>query len=498
MLRIIVADDMPMQVKMLDETIRRIRPQDQVFTAQNGEEVLSILQEQRIDLILSDIRMPYLDGLEMLRRVSQISPDTRVIFITGYALFSYAQQALRQGALDFMVKPVETGELREKLDAFEAQLLREREQTLQSKTKHLMLIMRTWLSEPLNQLPAYDQQELREQLGSGWIAAVYMPEPQTAGHEIAADLTFGVLLAREPILLSLPEQKHMLFAVLCGDKRTREPLMACLNRISKRRGVAIGISGYQEDLAAGGFAACADAQRGADEAFYMERSPSEGDGGRPLAVPEFVLPEEMRHWLISGNDYLSQRLDAMLEGLLRQRSRIIQLLETTIYNVARCVEGQIYEEEGRQIVRELAQGIRMVRGWQAYCDLLRSSLLQLSRAAEQAIQSESDPIDQCILHIQNRYMDQISLEEMAQRYALTPNYFSSLFKKRTGRRFVEYLTAVRLERAAELLRETDDFVYQITERCGYMDERYFIRQFRKQYHMSPLAYRRIHRKGQTK
>ena len=110
------------------------------------------------------------------------------------------------------------------------------------------------------------------------------------------------------------------------------------------------------------------------------------------------------------------------------------------------------------------------------------------------IESTGDPIGQCILYLQRNYAQQISLEDMARRYFLTPNYFSALFKKRTNQRFVEYLTQLRLERAAEQLRTTDDYVYTITARCGYLDERYFIRQFQKYYHMSPVAYRRLYRR----
>ena len=497
MLRIIVADDMPMQVRMLEEAIRRIRPQDKVFTAQNGEEVLAITREREIDLILSDIRMPCLDGLEMLHQVSRTSPDTRVIFITAYALFSYAQQALREGALDYLVKPVDTAELKEKLDALDEQLLRQRNQALQSRTSHLMLMLRAWLSAPVDQLPAHDRQELREQLGSGWIAAIYIPESRDASREPLTDLALRVLLAREPIILSLPEHNHMCFAVLCGEASAQEPLMACLKRIGEQRGFLIGISGYQADLYGSGFTACAEAQRGVDEAFYSGCSLSAGGSHEPAAVPEFAMPEEMRRWLMAGSERLAGKLDAMLGNLRQQRAGMIKLLEATAYNIARCVEGQIYEKDGRRIVMTLAAELRTVTGWQSYCTLLRSQMMQLLTAAEEAIQIGNDPINRCLLDLQRRYMDQISLEEMARQYSLTPNYFSTLFKNRTGQRFVEYLTDLRLERAAEQLRETDDFVYEITARCGYMDERYFIRQFQKHYRMSPLTYRRMYRKEKT-
>ncbi len=108
---ILIADDMPMQVRMLENHLRSIRPNDVIWTACNGTEALQLVQKKQIDLFLSDIRMPQMDGLALLRQVRRISPGTQVVFITGYALFEYAREALQQGAADFLVKPVDFDEL---------------------------------------------------------------------------------------------------------------------------------------------------------------------------------------------------------------------------------------------------------------------------------------------------------------------------------------------------------------------------------------------------
>lgn len=145
MLHILVADDMPLQVRMLQESIRQMRPQDEVVTAQNGEEVLRILRKQPVDLVLSDIRMPCMDGLELLGHIRRMAPRTKVIFITGYALFEYAQQALRQGAVDFLVKPVEAAELGRKLDEWDERFAREREENSEIERQRLQLTLQRFL-----------------------------------------------------------------------------------------------------------------------------------------------------------------------------------------------------------------------------------------------------------------------------------------------------------------------------------------------------------------
>ena len=106
-MRIIVADDMPVQVREISNGIHANWPQWEVLTAGDGEEIVRLVSSKRIDIVLSDIRMPRMDGLEMLSVVRQISPKTKIVFITAYPLFEYAQKALKLGAVDFLLKPVD-------------------------------------------------------------------------------------------------------------------------------------------------------------------------------------------------------------------------------------------------------------------------------------------------------------------------------------------------------------------------------------------------------
>ena len=93
--------------------------------------------------------------------------------------------------------------------------------------------------------------------------------------------------------------------------------------------------------------------------------------------------------------------------------------------------------------------------------------------------------------IQKKFADpEISLEAVAAEIGLTPNYFSSLFKKETGESFVEYLTRLRLEEAMRMLEETDEKIYSVAEKTGYSDAGYFSYIFKKRYGISPIQYRR--------
>ena len=94
-MRILIADDLPLQVRELSDGIRSVWPDWEILTADNGQSVVEAVSAAPVDVVLSDIRMPRMDGLEMLSVVREISPKTKIVFITAYPLFEYAQQALK-------------------------------------------------------------------------------------------------------------------------------------------------------------------------------------------------------------------------------------------------------------------------------------------------------------------------------------------------------------------------------------------------------------------
>ncbi len=117
MYRVLIADDEPWAVYRLQKLIDWNGKQFEVIsTASDGLSALEIIKKEHPDLLLSDIRMPGLDGLKLVREIHSVSPETTVILITGFSEFSYAQEALRQGVFDYLVKPVKKEELLGVLD----------------------------------------------------------------------------------------------------------------------------------------------------------------------------------------------------------------------------------------------------------------------------------------------------------------------------------------------------------------------------------------------
>ena len=100
-----------------------------------------------------------------------------------------------------------------------------------------------------------------------------------------------------------------------------------------------------------------------------------------------------------------------------------------------------------------------------------------------------DLVEQAKVYIKERYMKDISLDEVSREIKISPYYFSKLFKKKTGQNFIEYLTEIRIGKAKELLRNTDMSMKEVSMQVGYGDPNYFSRIFKKNVGISPTEYK---------
>lgn len=116
---LLVADDEPRQRRFIVKTIRELRPDVKILEAGNGQEALKMVKKQPVACIISDIRMPLMDGLEFIGECRKIREDILVIFLSAYPDFEYAQQAIRMGAIDYVIKPVNQAIIKTMLEKLE-------------------------------------------------------------------------------------------------------------------------------------------------------------------------------------------------------------------------------------------------------------------------------------------------------------------------------------------------------------------------------------------
>ena len=479
-MRIIVADDVPLHVREIAEAIRGNWPRWEVLTAGDGREILDLVAAQRVDVVLSDIRMPKMDGLEMLSRVRVISPLTRIVFITAYPLFEYAQKALKLGATDFLLKPVDMGALFDLLSRLSNENGREGERDED---------IRRWLDAPWQSAPPEFHERIRTAFPRGRICAVIAPAddafPQPSRlAEMLADAA-GVSVYGGDMGSTADVRRCAL--VCLGEQGDCDGFLRALREAALRYSFRAGTAPWSARLADEGYELWRAALGGAGDAFYQSAAIVERSGAAGAGSVEMPGVSMLLKWFSAPGGWRDP-LEDFLKIVAREKPEPETLIRQTRGLLETCAQRFALGGADAPIGAELG----LVVFFNEYRTCLETALAALETRYRRGVDA-LDPVEMAKAYVQQHYMEPISLAGMAGLTGLSPNYFSTLFRKSTSMRFMEYVLQVRLEKASQMLANTDMYVYEIASACGYDDVRYFVRVYQKTYGMSPASFRRCFR-----
>ncbi|QHT63245.1 response regulator [Paenibacillus lycopersici] len=610
-MHILIVDDEPRHLRGMAAMIQSMRPLARVSTAKDGESALACVRSERPDVVLSDIQMPNMNGLAFLKLAAAEGLPAKIVMVSAYDLFEYAQTAIRHGAFDYLLKPIDADKVEVLLERLERQLEAERKEWGESDELKLRFalaspayrdrLLHLWLS---GEMPAEGRAELAEwpllreatalvltEAGSSADAAgepdatnapdvpavpeaerspggsnvpdatsdpnalesasasnipnapdapsfsdgpnfsdapsasniPNAPDAQYAGSPEALLRSLVGQLERSVVafgpactfaLQTEPGQRSRLVTALCLRQPItqvlQDELRAALQALSAslRPGIALshGIGIVTAGLASDRAADAADipqlyrqAQAALAHAFHDEwQGAVSGAALTPVAAPVFGLDGEQLF------EALQEPTMASAEGLLRSAFRQLaagghtdpKLMKDYAALTVMKIKSRTRDVVDRRIGSILADTalfeIPACAGSGTLLDLLllRLSDVHLSLTARKQGRSEQI-VEQCLAWIQEHYRDDLTLEQAAERFHFNASYFSTLIKSWTGRSFSDHLTEARMRQAKELLAAGQLKIYEIAERCGYRDTKYFTRMFKKQVGLSPEAYKRI-------
>ena len=485
----------------------------------NGREVLEALQDDHVDVVLSDISMPLMDGLSVSREISRDHPEVLLLLLTGYDQFEYAQEALKYRVWELLLKPITADELQGVLERVRSELDRrrsEREEQDQLRAKleeSLPLLRARFLYRlVLGQLGAAEIRrraaDLQWQDRDGWYQAgiVHVPSEwdelqRLAITELATEITRDagdLFVNREEnlVLLLQGESREKL------QQRATEIATEILRRSSRSAAAPVPVALGEPVPSTEKLSRSYRGARGAMD--YI----------RLLGLPQVVTAGD-----ISRRDALS------VESFHERAKRLVDLLREHRGDEALAAVDSIFaelehhytepgaaeaylariqfllldfmEEMQDRVDDELPENAEALLYAQRYGSLTEARIhfhgivTQIVHYLEQrkhrAVASRMQRARQVI---EERYAEPgFSLQDVCDEVFLSVSQFSVLFKEDTGRTFVEYLTGCRIERAQELLRTTDLRTYEVADRVGYADPRYFTYVFKKVTGMTSSEYR---------
>ena len=532
MIEAILVDDEPLAVKMLLKLVDWKRFDINICsTAMDGEGAFEAFLRHKPDLILTDIGMPGMNGLDFIRKVREVNQSTEFILISAHADFKYIQQALRLGCADYVLKPIDEAELEriiekavERIKSRSSLAARSEREETQKRKRALLEYMKTGREKEA--LASFGHEMTRADYRLLSIEAAFEEEGKKgqswqriydqknyvermlenmfmeAGEYLLFDHEEGswvalVWEADEGRMAARAEHAASFFRsdLECAPRICFTGTGGGMAKLPSLYRELAGLRKYSLYLQSGDVLGCGnncgDNEQAGQEQFKLRFASLEAD---------------MSSAIRSGDGEAALRLlDEALELSGRMDPSLLDKVYGFCYN-AILLSRERYIAAGGQgepppaLCQSYAQVASLrTRGELRDAAAKAISLLQITAAgagpggsASTVSPRQSGMVQRAAELLKERHASSITLDELCGELAVSKNYFCYLFKKETGKRVWEYLTEVRMQEAGKLLRETDLMSFEVAYRVGYENASYFAKTFKRFHKQTPNEYRAAH------
>lgn len=527
MLKVIVADDEKRICRLICMLADwAAMGMEVVATAANGLEALEAIRQFQPDILITDIHMPGCSGLELIAQAKALQPELEIIIISGYAYFDYAQSAIKHGVGEYLLKPIQREELNVSLRKLGERCLARRssiaevnnlkEDVQEQITQLQEQFVRDLMSKQVENLEAGAiKKQYHLQLDGASLQAFVLKIDYVPGAFTEASLEVILEKARYVLrthLSSLCQTLVMHFektegcGILCFDPQqrgnVRSALREAVNQLTAQKPMFGSIA-----FSAGLGQVVSDTltlpqSLKVARAAVMERL-REGTGRLLEASRSSKIDADsfLQRYRVSAG-YALDRLDAAAAAACVDQMELDArntpgMTGKALYDLA-AAAGRVFilrcnYPQQEELIAQYDLCCRQSSSIEALFDQLRQLQNEQIRRLQTERENEATrPIRLAKKYVQEHYRESITLDDVCAAVGFSASYFSVLFKKETGEGFAKYLTNVRIDRAKELLQETDYPVAEICREVGYADVKHFVQTFRKATGLNPAQYRKLY------
>ena len=491
-MKIVIADDEYLAQQTLISMIRQIEGEWEIVgVAGNGSELIDILQAQRPDIAFVDIKMPGMNGIEAMREGKVVSPHTKWFILSGYSEFIYAQEGIQLGVLNYLLKPLSLGELREALHSAKASI----QDRIVDKQRQFANLVQN-LCYGFEQDNVYFKDEytnLHVQMAvffldcslDGAAETLLYKQVYTSINQIVEEFTAkGVLLTCFTLpsgqftvvgasrysakdkeswnklflrfqqimdswqtsdlkLTVISSQEHLLLHDI--NQHMNRIIEISILRILKGLGKMWNCHSFQH-FSSDHHELCKLLER-LVKAYRDNRYSEYMDA--LFAIKQYAVAIER---LLEGSG-IKESVGSFLTTTMR-----IQLVPST--SVSRCIA--LLKEHGERLLQRMNKD-----------------------------EPSQDIVQKVIQYMKSNYRDEIGTTMIAEHFQVTPNYLSTVFHQKTGFTIMRFLTELRINKAKEIIAEGAVQIQEAAELVGYFNPRYFTNVFKKIEGQSPTEYKQM-------
>lgn len=514
--KVLIVDDEPLICKGLRLTIPWEELGAEVIgEAYNGVQALKLMKENPADLVLTDVKMPHMNGLEFVRRLHQEGCCAKVVMLSGYEEFAYVQSAMQYGVKNYLLKPVDAEELTVLI------------------AEQLLEIALAASERSARKLEAYYHYIAAELMEHAEPKAVPIPDPNIPCYLTVSRIAeyyrlteqideqvqqivrsdWKMWMARRLLQAGVQSvsvflRPNALLTVAFAEESGTEQLLSMLEsgsgEMEEHGGCRLEWTALAEPQP---FIALKDTVpvliRMLDGGSMGLATLAGGEESASGTVPAAIdYPKETEKELLDllfqfKEEQMREAVNSLFERFRSERTGLREALHVC-QEIFIMIKRRIREAVGKEYACRLPKlkdaDIEIYNSLEAIGHLFLEALMATIHLLRTANFGKNHWIvDRVTSYIRANYALDLRACDIAEMIRITPNYFSSIFKQETGRSFHEYVNEIRIDKAKELLASTSELVGTIALAVGYKDYKHFAGLFKKQCGVIPTEYRDMHR-----
>lgn len=506
MLTILIVDDEKLERNGIKFLLNREKEKFHIIEAVNGKDAVGILASRHVDILLTDVKMPYMNGLELSAHVKETYPEVEIVIFSGYNDFSYAREALRYGVVDYVLKPVDPDEFHRTMervlrhieerrleyekqehqeDCLKKYFLQEWIYTESSKSRDNLKILTEDPDDILNRCT-------RMILAAASNAFFETEEEHFIGslkERLQRDFYYINLNSNESLFLFV--EKYTDYAETAEDLYqffSRQYDIECYFAVSRE------VHGWEkfpdefrqlEGLLSG--------------QFYQPKRHVMINGQTDTSAVSTTEPDSKLAEQISNDihykDAVRLKQDFQkLEQKYRDEKKYSEMYVKFVFSGIVKEICEQFPEMGEKVLAKRVERIYRCRKISDILDIVNDCIREFEAYLNEQQDGVRKEVAQVKNYIQHHYKDgDLSPDHLAAMVYLSPGYLSAVFKEETGVTINRYVREVRMNKAKELLENTNMKILSISAEVGFSSSTYFCRSFREFFGVSPESCR----KGQT-
>lgn len=503
-----------------------------VNVVDNGEAAYNIILSEKPDIVITDIKMPKVNGLDLIRMIKEKDEPVKFIVISGYKEFEYAHKALQYGVSDYLLKPIKEEELNKVLKRIQEELIKSHlKQDKEGKieraiTTSVQIIKSNLLNNIIEKTDDLSVDEMQEEYNLEFDAAAYRgitikldysdyEKSDRRQDRITVEKLLTIIeknfegTVKEQLICE--KDNLNIYCLINYDLTDSKQVNNVINRILiEIQEYLLGLEQYKVTIGIGlEKTGVGEIRFSIQEAYQAVQNRIKAGTGRLIYAErlQFITQTEMQKYLIKYKDQLRMSIEALskelFENVINQIYGEFQFEENTDFALCYDVANEIIDLyfETISVKNEKEDKLKQfLKNACCHCNtignlkgLLKKYLSEDMEARLKILETESvKPIRQAKQYIEEHYNEKIVLEDIAHIVDLNPVYFSVLFKKETGFNFTTYLVNIRMEMAKQMIRTSNKTIAAIADEVGYKDTRYFSQIFTKTVGVKPALYRKLH------